>query len=59
MMLFVMTFAFKIQEESWNVEQSIYFSFITMTTIGFGDYVPAQVKCYFLKLKNSYKVIGG
>merc|ERR1719326_1260729 len=38
-----MTFIFKMQESSWTYEQSIYFSFITMTTIGFGDFVPAQV----------------
>ena len=38
-----MTLVFKAQETTWSYEQSFYFSFITMTTIGFGDYVPAQV----------------
>lgn len=42
-LLVFMTFIFKMQESSWTYEQSIYFSFITMTTIGFGDFVPAQV----------------
>ncbi|XP_063678702.1 uncharacterized protein LOC134814493 isoform X6 [Bolinopsis microptera] len=42
-LLIFMTFVFKVQESSWTYEQSIYFSFITMTTIGFGDFVPAQV----------------
>ena len=24
----------------WTLSESIYFSFITLTTIGFGDFVP-------------------
>ena len=42
-LLVLMTFIFKYQESTWTYEQSVYFSFITMTTIGFGDFVPAQV----------------
>ena len=42
-----MTLVFKAQESNWTYEQSVYFSFITMTTIGFGDFVPVQVK-YFI-----------
>ena len=49
MLLTFMTFVFKWQETTWTYEQSIYFSFITMTTIGFGDYVPAQVRPPFFK----------
>eukprot|EP00116_Pleurobrachia_bachei_P002439 sb/3462701/ len=43
LVLLLMTLVFKAQETTWSYEQSFYFSFITMTTIGFGDYVPAQV----------------
>ena len=28
--------------EDWNTTESIYFSFITLSTIGFGDYVPGK-----------------
>ena len=28
--------------EHWELHESVYFSFITLTTIGFGDYVPGR-----------------
>ncbi|XP_063610615.1 TWiK family of potassium channels protein 7-like [Penaeus indicus] len=28
--------------ENWNLLESVYFTFITLTTIGFGDYVPGN-----------------
>ena len=31
-----------MQLENWTIEDSIYFCFITLTTLGFGDMVPGQ-----------------
>ena len=28
------------REEDWDYWEAVYFIFITMTTIGFGDFVP-------------------
>jgi hypothetical protein len=33
-------FLFLEVQQSWNFEESAYFCFITLTTIGFGDYLP-------------------
>ena len=32
--------AIKQVETEWDYEESLYFTFITLTTIGFGDYIP-------------------
>mgnify|MGYP001792207741 CR=1 FL=1 len=33
-------FSFTVLEDEWSFAQSIYYSIITVTTIGFGDLVP-------------------
>uniref|UniRef100_A0AC35TSK4 Ion channel n=1 Tax=Rhabditophanes sp. KR3021 TaxID=114890 RepID=A0AC35TSK4_9BILA len=49
--------AFLLAEwENWNVYEGFYFSFITMTTVGFGDYYPINEKYFFLDL--AYIIIG-
>jgi hypothetical protein len=36
--------------EDWPYDVSVYYAFVTLTTIGFGDYVPTfqayQVQCF-------------
>lgn len=44
------------QWESWSFFESFYFCFITMTTIGFGDYVPTNKDYYIITV--IYIVLG-
>ena len=32
-----------IRKEDWTYAEGVYYSFITLTTIGFGDYVAGDV----------------
>ncbi|XP_033629154.1 uncharacterized protein LOC117291514 [Asterias rubens] len=44
-------------QEKWNLFESFYFCFITLTTIGFGDYVPAD-KLHSLLACCMYTLVG-
>ena len=40
--LTVAALVFKIWEREWTFLDAFYFSFVTMTTVGFGDMVPSE-----------------
>ena len=44
-------------QDNWNLFESFYFCFITLTTIGFGDYVPAD-KLHSLLACCVYTLVG-
>ena len=46
---------FEVYEEGWTFFDGFYFSFITMTTVGFGDLVPGD---YLMLLCTLYILIG-
>uniref|UniRef100_A0A4W3KFK9 Potassium channel, subfamily K, member 1b n=1 Tax=Callorhinchus milii TaxID=7868 RepID=A0A4W3KFK9_CALMI len=52
--LFIPAVIFSIMEEDWNFLESIYFCFISLSTIGLGDYVPGEV--YHQKFRELYKL---
>ena len=43
------------QVEGWSVIDSLYFSIMTMSTIGYGDFVPTTTFSKVLKQKQSSK----
>jgi len=40
--LFIGAFAFSTWEDGWSLGAALYFCFISLTTIGFGDLVPLK-----------------
>jgi len=51
------TFIFK-KTQGWSIMDSIYFCFITLSTIGFGDFVPVrnkEVKPFMMGISEEYK----
>lgn len=42
-LFFVMPMLVFMQHEGWSYAQAIYYCFITLSTIGFGDYVAGRV----------------
>ncbi|XP_075032602.1 potassium channel subfamily K member 1 [Mixophyes fleayi] len=51
---FIPAAAFSILEEEWNFLESFYFCFISLSTIGLGDYVPGEG--YNQKFRHLYKL---
>lgn len=56
-MIFIPAGIFYATEE-WTYGQSIYYCFVTLTTVGFGDFVPAVAgSSYNSPLMGLYKII--
>lgn len=45
MFIFFPAFLFS-HYEGWNYDEAVYYAFVTLTTIGFGDYVAGQTICH-------------
>uniref|UniRef100_A0A673SZ73 Potassium two pore domain channel subfamily K member 1 n=1 Tax=Suricata suricatta TaxID=37032 RepID=A0A673SZ73_SURSU len=51
---FIPAAVFSILEDDWNFLESFYFCFISLSTIGLGDYVPGEA--YNQKFRELYKI---
>lgn len=51
---FIPAAVFSVLEEDWNFLESFYFCFISLSTIGLGDYVPGEG--YNQKFRELYKI---
>lgn len=51
--IFVATLSFRV-DEGWNLLDCIYFSVITFTTTGLGDYVPTTLQTKVITMISSY-----
>lgn len=51
---FIPAAVFSIMEEDWNFLESFYFCFISLSTIGLGDYVPGEG--YNQRFRELYKL---
>ena len=38
------------KQEGWSLSDSLYFGFITATTVGYGDFHPKQSKCKYVAI---------
>lgn len=38
------------KKEDWSISDSLYFGFITATTVGYGDFHPRQKSCKFVAI---------
>lgn len=52
MFIFFPAFLFS-HYEGWSYDEAVYYAFVTLTTIGFGDYVAGQVNNYLLQFYNN------
>ena len=55
--IFFPALVFVAIEENWTYGQAVYFCFVSLTTVGFGDFVPAQSSATFgTPLLGLYKI---
>lgn len=57
-MLILIPAAVYTRVETWNYLESVYFTVVTLTTVGFGDFVPGQSIDITGSIINVYKLIG-
>ena len=44
LLMIIPALIFNVVEKDWSIGNGIYYSFITLTTIGFGDYVAGMTQ---------------